>query len=106
MIEYKFSTDDFRRAIDAMGSIKIYHSFPPYCYATGTGVQKSKAGLEAVFVVTTKDRSNEVFSGGGEPVQIAVKPPDGADPVQGKLYCKHFVKSCYILMILINSYCF
>ena len=85
MIEYRFSTDEFRKAIDAMGVIQIYHSFPPYCYATGIGIQKPKAGLEAVFIITTKDRSNEVYSGGGEPIKVAVEPPEGADPVEGQL---------------------
>ena len=82
VIAYSFSTDEFRNAIESAGSVKSYHAHPPNCYAQGTGVQRAKAGLEAVFVVVTKDRTNELYSGTGEPVSVTVEPPEG-DPVEG-----------------------
>ena len=88
IIDYTFSTDDFRKAIDSSGTVKAYHAHPPYCYANGIGIQRSKAGLEAVFVVVAKDRMNEFYSGPGEPLSIAIEPPEG-DPVEGR-FCSFF----------------
>lgn len=77
VIDYSLNPDEFRIAIERMGTVKMYHSYPRFCYATGVGVQRAKIGLEAVFMVTAKDRMNEIFSGGGEPVKVVIKPPEG-----------------------------
>lgn len=76
-IDYELKPDEFRDAIQKMGTVKMYHAYPRFCYATGVGIQRAKIGLEAVFVVTAKDRMNEIFSGGGEPVKVVVSPPEG-----------------------------
>ncbi|CAH3106182.1 hypothetical protein pdam_00005620 [Pocillopora damicornis] len=80
LIDYKFSTDEFRKALEYIGEVKVYHAYPPYCFATGVGIHRAKSGVEAVFLVTTKDRMNEVFSGRGEPIRVQIDPPEG-DPV-------------------------
>lgn len=83
LIDYKFSTDEFRKALEYIGEVKVYHAYPPYCFATGVGIHRAKSGVEAVFLVTTKDRMNEVFSGRGEPIRVQIDPPEG-DPVPSK----------------------
>lgn len=76
-IDYELNPDEFRTAIERMGTVKMYHAYPRFCYATGVGIHRAKIGLESVFVVTAKDRMNEIFSGGGELVKVSVTPPEG-----------------------------
>ena len=83
LIDYTFSTDGFRQALEHIGEVKVYHAYPPYCFATGVGVHRAKAGVEAVFLVTMKDRMNEVYSGAGEKINVSIQPPDG-EPVLSK----------------------
>lgn len=85
LIDYTFSTDNFRKAIDHIGEVKVYHAYPPYCFATGVGIHRAKAGLEAVFLVTAKDRMNEIYSGKGEPISVEIEPPEG-DPVPSRYF--------------------
>ena len=85
LIDYTFSTDNFRKAIEHIGEVKVYHAYPPYCFATGVGIHRAKAGLEAVFLVTAKDRMNEIYSGKGEPISVEIEPPEG-DPVPSRYF--------------------
>ena len=85
LIDYWFSTDDFRKAITHIGEVKVYHAYPPYCFATGVGIHRAKAGVEAVFLVTSKDRMNEIYSGNGETIKVHIEPPEG-DPVPSRFY--------------------
>ncbi|EDO47715.1 predicted protein [Nematostella vectensis] len=84
VIDYTLNADEFRKAIERMGTVKVYHAYPRFCYASGVGIQRAKIGLEAVFLVTAKDRMNEVFSGGGETVKVVVEPPEG-DEYEGSV---------------------
>ncbi|XP_020903826.1 E3 ubiquitin-protein ligase TRIM71 [Exaiptasia diaphana] len=83
-IDYELKPDEFRNAIQKMGTVKMYHAYPRFCYATGVGLQRAKIGLEAVFLVTAKDRMNEIYSGGGEAMKVVVSPPEG-DKYEGKV---------------------
>ena len=92
VIDYTFSTDEFRKAIESSGSVKTYHAHPPNCFTNGMGVQRAKAGLEAVFVVVAQRSYERTLQWhGGAPECLPLSHPRG-DPVEGK-FC--LLLGCY-----------
>jgi hypothetical protein len=64
------------------GHVKAFPTVPSLCYATGIGLHKAKADVEAIFQVITVDRNNELYAQGGDRIAVSVAPDDG-DAFQG-----------------------
>lgn len=50
---------------------------PFFCSATGIGLHKAKADVEAVFQVTTVDRNRKPYEYGGDRISVNVEQEDG-----------------------------
>lgn len=77
VIEYEFFPEEFRKAVKYAGEIKTYATVPGLCYATGIGLHKAKADLEAMFQVTTVDRNKQPHGQGGEAISVSIIPEEG-----------------------------
>lgn len=108
VIEYEFFPDEFRKAVYYAGQVKTYATAPSLCSATGIGLHKAKADLEAMFQVTTVDRNKQPCGQGGETISVSIVP-ENSEPFQGrsifnKIVIYHFDLSA--VSALVSSFFF
>ena len=64
--------------------MKAFPTVPSLCYATGIGLHKAKAEVEAMFQVITVDRNKELYGQGGDRISVSVEP-EGGEAFEGEV---------------------